>query len=211
MPKSAKKRKTAHHYPSTNGGNNSTTPHILSHEEIWDDSALLRSWNDALAEYEFYHSIHAKGEDVEEVLKRAELEAQTRPSDEVGVNGEQLQGQVEIDQRMADDIVTTQRDKGAGSDGEDEGEIVEDDNTQVTTMKELQAEEGQPLLSSSAMLPADPGLEPATGRMEPGERMSGNTERVGSSAEQLLENIKMSYYWAGYYSGLYDAQRESTK
>jgi hypothetical protein len=63
-----------------------------SHEEIWDDSALVDSWNDALEEYKVreragsprhqprpklilrqkYHSIKARGEDVEEVLRAAE-------------------------------------------------------------------------------------------------------------------------------------------
>ncbi|KAH0600706.1 hypothetical protein MHUMG1_01705 [Metarhizium humberi] len=33
----------------------------LSHEEVWDDSALIDSWNEALAEYKKYHSVHAKG------------------------------------------------------------------------------------------------------------------------------------------------------
>jgi hypothetical protein len=28
------------------------------------------------------------------------------------------------------------------------------------------------------------------------------------AADQTLENIKMAYYWAGYYSGLYDGQRQ---
>ncbi|EFY99321.2 hypothetical protein MAA_05379 [Metarhizium robertsii ARSEF 23] len=33
----------------------------LSHEEVWDDTALIDSWNEALAEYKKYHSVHAKG------------------------------------------------------------------------------------------------------------------------------------------------------
>ncbi|KAL8934003.1 MAG: hypothetical protein Q9216_006119 [Gyalolechia sp. 2 TL-2023] len=44
----------------------------LSHEEIWDDSALLDSWDAALQEYQLYHSIHARGERVEDVLRDAE-------------------------------------------------------------------------------------------------------------------------------------------
>ncbi|KAJ9631919.1 hypothetical protein H2203_000320 [Taxawa tesnikishii (nom. ined.)] len=44
----------------------------LSHNEIWDDSALVRSWNDALEEYKKYHSMAAKGEKVEEILDAAE-------------------------------------------------------------------------------------------------------------------------------------------
>jgi len=37
----------------------------MSHAEIWDDSALVESWNEALMEYEYYHSLHARGEKVE--------------------------------------------------------------------------------------------------------------------------------------------------
>ncbi|PQE26359.1 Survival motor neuron 1 protein [Rutstroemia sp. NJR-2017a BBW] len=40
-----------------------------THAEIWDDSTLVNSWNEALQEYERYHSIHARGEKVEDVLK----------------------------------------------------------------------------------------------------------------------------------------------
>ncbi|KAI1460865.1 hypothetical protein F4805DRAFT_415888 [Annulohypoxylon moriforme] len=41
----------------------------LSHNEIWDDSALVNSWNDALEEYKKYHSIHKNGGNVEDLLK----------------------------------------------------------------------------------------------------------------------------------------------
>ena len=64
----------------------------LSNDEIWDDTALIRSWDDALEEYkvsaaiiqaptgshrvltaedQLYHSIHARGERVEDVLMEA--------------------------------------------------------------------------------------------------------------------------------------------
>ncbi|OXN11410.1 hypothetical protein CDV57_09706, partial [Aspergillus fumigatus] len=44
----------------------------LTQEEIWDDSALVQSWDEAVEEYKLYHSIHAKGENVEDVLREAE-------------------------------------------------------------------------------------------------------------------------------------------
>ena len=69
----------------------------LSQAEIWDDSALLRSWDDALAEYkvhpplnmfpfflnplQFYHSVHARGERVEDAIKDAEAQEQKMHSD----------------------------------------------------------------------------------------------------------------------------------
>lgn len=43
-----------------------------SHAEVWDDSTLVDSWNEALQEYEKYHSIHARGEKVEDVLNAFE-------------------------------------------------------------------------------------------------------------------------------------------
>ncbi|TWU75678.1 hypothetical protein ED733_007350 [Metarhizium rileyi] len=39
----------------------------ISHEEVWDDSALINSWNEALAEYKKYHSIHVKGGSVRDL------------------------------------------------------------------------------------------------------------------------------------------------
>lgn len=66
----------------------------MNHDEIWDDSSLIESWNEALAEYKAslqwfrcpapaissltagqkYHSIHAKGGSVDD-LPQDELES----------------------------------------------------------------------------------------------------------------------------------------
>ncbi|KAL8930219.1 MAG: hypothetical protein Q9208_000836 [Pyrenodesmia sp. 3 TL-2023] len=53
----------------------------LSHEEVWDDSALVDSWDAALQEYQLYHSIHARGERVEDVLKEAEAAEESLPNE----------------------------------------------------------------------------------------------------------------------------------
>ncbi|KAF3074567.1 Survival motor neuron-like protein 1 [Trichoderma lentiforme] len=37
------------------------------HEEVWDDSLLIDSWNQALKEYKKYHSIHAKGGNIRDL------------------------------------------------------------------------------------------------------------------------------------------------
>ncbi|RAK72099.1 uncharacterized protein BO72DRAFT_440448 [Aspergillus fijiensis CBS 313.89] len=47
----------------------------LTQEEIWDDSALVQSWDEAVEEYKLYHSIQARGENVDDVLREAEAEA----------------------------------------------------------------------------------------------------------------------------------------
>ncbi|KAI1799302.1 hypothetical protein F4811DRAFT_544499 [Daldinia bambusicola] len=77
----------------------------LSHTEIWDDSALIDSWNDALKEYEKYHSIHKNGGNVEDLLKSDEttdakdetqethpLEADSEKGTEANTNGRQENG-----------------------------------------------------------------------------------------------------------------------
>ncbi|KAL2680598.1 hypothetical protein Neosp_008200 [[Neocosmospora] mangrovei] len=44
----------------------------LTHEELWDDSALIDSWNEALEEYKKYHSIHARGGSVRELESKSQ-------------------------------------------------------------------------------------------------------------------------------------------
>ncbi|KAG5662181.1 hypothetical protein KAF25_004420 [Fusarium avenaceum] len=57
----------------------------LSQEEIWDDSALIDSWNEALNEYKKYHSIHAKGGSLRD------LESQTQTASKAESDSEQPQ------------------------------------------------------------------------------------------------------------------------
>ncbi|KAL4732605.1 hypothetical protein ACLX1H_001623 [Fusarium chlamydosporum] len=49
----------------------------LTHEEVWDDSALIDSWNEALQEYKKYHSIHAKGGSVRDLESRNQTKVET--------------------------------------------------------------------------------------------------------------------------------------
>ncbi|KAI0113773.1 hypothetical protein GGR51DRAFT_556924 [Nemania sp. FL0031] len=41
----------------------------LTHDEIWDDSTLINSWDQALEEYKKYHSIHRNGGNVNDLLE----------------------------------------------------------------------------------------------------------------------------------------------
>ncbi|KEZ46157.1 hypothetical protein SAPIO_CDS1026 [Scedosporium apiospermum] len=50
----------------------------LSHDDIWDDSMLVDSWNEALAEYKKYHSIHVTGLRPEEEIEGGEEEEEIR-------------------------------------------------------------------------------------------------------------------------------------
>ncbi|KAK1772637.1 putative smn family protein smn1 protein [Phialemonium atrogriseum] len=68
----------------------------LTHDDIWDDSALIDSWNDALEEYKKYHSIHAKGgAAVDDILAQAKTRKNAKP--ETG-DGSQPMEEGEVDQ-----------------------------------------------------------------------------------------------------------------
>ncbi|QPC60478.1 hypothetical protein HYE67_002709 [Fusarium culmorum] len=54
----------------------------LTHEEVWDDSALINSWNEALQEYKKYHSIHAKGGSVRDLELQNQAEVEAEPESE---------------------------------------------------------------------------------------------------------------------------------
>ncbi|KIW52276.1 hypothetical protein PV05_07926 [Exophiala xenobiotica] len=206
MPKS-KKAKTKHNSSKANGDS--------SQAEIWDDSALIRSWNDAVAEYEYYHSIHARGEDVEEVLRQAE-EDEVRDAITTGLD--------EWLDVKADRELPATAGAGAGAEDVEDGEIEDGEvdealaaakaalsqqvqgNTPDQTVRRAksattaeastQASAQQHHTSSQAPLPTIGPILPATSEQ-------------GPSSDQTLENIKMAYYWAGYYSGLYDGQRQA--
>ena len=129
MPSKRKKQKTKH-FDSGHGS-------ALTHSEVWDDSALIRSWNDALAEYDYYHSIHARGENVDEILRKAEM---GELDEDEGESEEELDGNGgwEPVNRAKESSTAGVRVNGGtlngaadfeGRDDEDEeGEIVEDDD-----------------------------------------------------------------------------------
>ncbi|KAH0390069.1 hypothetical protein KCU89_g16003, partial [Aureobasidium melanogenum] len=50
----------------------------LPENEIWDDSVLVHSWNEALEEYKKYHSMSARGERIEDVLDVVEKEEEAQ-------------------------------------------------------------------------------------------------------------------------------------
>ncbi|KIV79004.1 hypothetical protein PV11_06598 [Exophiala sideris] len=209
MPKN-KKAKTKH-YGSRNNAE-------LSQAEIWDDSALIRSWNDAVAEYEYYHSIHAKGEDVEEILRRAEMGEidDTLAENDKGVSSEwhdvnvQSEAPLPLDDEEAEDGEIGEDDDALELDNELAAakaalrNQVQGDAAEQHSLKSALGTAGEdktrPLDGQHSTQPAVPSIGP---------QLPTATSNPGSSTDQTLENIKMAYYWAGYYSGVYDGQRQT--
>lgn len=120
----------------------------LSHEEVWDDSALIDSWNEALAEYKKYHSIYAKGGSVRD-LPQVQDSASNRSASPKAVS--------------------------AGP-----------EDAQPTGTAEQ-----EPTTASAPVAPPPQAL-------------------LGSIRDEGLRRLLMSWYYAGYYTGLFEGQQQST-
>ncbi|KAJ4144648.1 hypothetical protein LMH87_003523 [Akanthomyces muscarius] len=65
----------------------------LNDDDMWDDSVLVDSWNEALDEYKKYHSIHAKGGTIKELKALS-----SRTADEVEAAADSGDATMQLDQ-----------------------------------------------------------------------------------------------------------------
>ncbi|KAF7115218.1 hypothetical protein CNMCM5793_001645 [Aspergillus hiratsukae] len=142
----------------------------LTQEEIWDDSALVQSWDEAVEEYKLYHSIHAKGENVEDILRAAEA----AESVAVDQDGEQHDGAVET---MEDDV-------GEVPDAAEEPPAATDHQPSGTKRPTEPAPMGAAAMPHAAL---------------------------GQVKDEGLKNLMMAWYFAGYYTGLYEGQQRANQ
>ncbi|BCR85088.1 uncharacterized protein ACHE_20546S [Aspergillus chevalieri] len=157
---------------------NATKP--LTQEEIWDDSALVRTWDEAVEEYKLYHSIHAKGENVEDILRQAEAgESGQRIGPVEEEQPEEQEQQMETNDVEAPEIVPDE----AGRDMPEE------------TTESYQPPEANPIAEAGT------GTAPAAAPTMPQPVLS-------SVQDEGLKNLMMSWYYAGYYTGLYEGQQK---
>ncbi|EXF83278.1 hypothetical protein CFIO01_04528 [Colletotrichum fioriniae PJ7] len=141
----------------------------MSHSEMWDDSALIESWNEALDEYKKYHSIHTKGG------KLKDLDLQEKTEDAQTVDDAQTQA---VDQREIADDATEGADKTKG------------------------------LSSTDVKDQADSVPMAAKANAPPGPATMGPQSLLGSVQDEGLKRLLMSWYYAGYYTGLYEGQQQ---
>ena len=156
------------------------------------------------------------------------MDAVLDAAEEAEANGEdvdlalpQEDSHVEVDTSLAQDAVEVEE--------AEDGEITEDDNTtqpshlpatqegghapqQHSIEREPTAQERQAALHRLGVLNGNSRETAVNGK----EAVDvGTTKQAAAAAavtnpgvNETLENVKMAYYWAGYYSGLYDQQRQ---
>jgi len=150
----------------------------LTQDEIWDDSALVRSWDQAVEEYKLYHSIHAKGENVEAILQAAE-----QTSD----------GQVDDVDSMQTDVAQTEA-AGGEADRESHG-----------AQGERHADEPE-VAPPTAKPPLETENLGGATQASPGGTTSMPNALLGEVQDEGLKNLMMAWYFAGYYTGLHEGQ-----
>jgi hypothetical protein len=174
----------------------------LTQEEIWDDSALVQSWDEAVEEYkvrflylsrdlyltqlqQLYHSIHAKGENVEDILREAEA-AERAGLDQDGQKPDEALDAMEDDDAAA----ATASAKAEQS-----------SSTQVpdTAEEHPSATDQQP---SWTKHPTEPAAMGAAAMPH---------AALAQVQDEGLKNLMMAWYFAGYYTGLHEGQQRASQ
>ncbi|KAF3388751.1 Survival motor neuron-like protein 1 [Penicillium rolfsii] len=155
----------------------------LTHEEIWDDSALVQSWDEAVEEYKLYHSIHAKGENIEDVLREAEAAGLDDAQDTLDAG----------DMIAKDDAM------------EAESEEAVDPTAAHFTQKSEPSAQTAPAAAESSGATIGPGPTFPAGAMPMPDAV------LSQAQDENLKNLMMSWYFAGYYTGLYEGRQQANQ
>ncbi|KAF1811139.1 hypothetical protein P152DRAFT_80324 [Eremomyces bilateralis CBS 781.70] len=158
----------------------------LANDDTWDDTELQRSWNSAFAEYQKYHSIAAKGDDSEEILKEYDLKEMQERLQALQGNEDKVS---ESDQPLNEMPVKAEEEEMVAS-GQRDAQV---EHVNGTT--------GQPdTFTLKDATAATNSVGPASGTMS-----------LPNISDQNVKQMLMSWYWAGYYTGLYEGQQQASK
>ncbi|KAF8544054.1 hypothetical protein BDD12DRAFT_873788 [Trichophaea hybrida] len=146
----------------------------ITQEEIWDDSTLVETWDEALKEYKKYHSIAATGENVEALVKAAGTVAKVEEEEMKDAPAPTVEAETEVEPKI-------------------EVEEKTPDPKPVASPPQVQPEpEPEP--------PAFPFAQQHPAGAAAGYAIGGNDES--------MRNLMMAWYWAGYYTGLQEGQKQ---
>ncbi|KAE8350351.1 hypothetical protein BDV28DRAFT_151022 [Aspergillus coremiiformis] len=166
-------------------GKNKNATKALTQEEIWDDSALVQSWDEAVQEYKLYHSIHARGENVEDVLREAQA-AENAPAvqddDQEPVDKDDDHMEADVDEPVV---------------------LVASSEAQNIPRAHISQDTGRP------EVPPAQGTSNAAGPSLMGAAMP--QAALSQVQDEGLKNLMMSWYFAGYYTGLYEGQQRANQ
>ncbi|KAK3686338.1 hypothetical protein LTR37_019928 [Vermiconidia calcicola] len=150
----------------------------LAQEEVWDDSALVRSWNEAFEEYKVYgSSSYLKGF---QLMQKQKYHTLALKGEKVNLVPEQTEEGL------------TNGDSSAKSTKQPPQPTVVDD-AQVEDLADDQASTGGPPTIHGPAVSWMPALPQAL---------------MATVQNEDLKNLMMSWYYAGYYTGLLEGKQQ---
>lgn len=164
----------------------------MGDQAAWDDSYLINSWDEAAAEYKRYHSIHKSGKRLEDVLTEEELR-----------NLKQDYGDLLQETEAASAVAAPN-----GYAGQDDTEMSQSTGTKAADQSNFDKQE--PSLSGQQKTStAEPEPRPA---LHNGLVDAPMPQAIlGTVQDENLKNVIMSWYYAGYYTGLYAGQQQTAE
>ncbi|KAK8039212.1 hypothetical protein PG993_007623 [Apiospora rasikravindrae] len=201
----------------------------LPHDEVWDDSALVDSWNDALDEYKVlcgfvkvikyvadciqkYHSIYRHGGNVDDLLKETEKDNVASDAKLQRDDSELLQSSSVAEQAQVKDDENTRVSCDRFSGMEVPAKIRKAWHDNVSDILEKNGNEAaqtaqtaQPSATSTSRPEGIPAPLLGSG---PPDSQSANPALV---QDEGLKKLMMSWYYAGYYTGLYEGQKQQSQ
>ncbi|KAK7921125.1 hypothetical protein PG985_009147 [Apiospora marii] len=173
----------------------------LTHDEVWDDSALVDSWNDALGEYKKYHSIYRHGGNVDDLLKEEDEKATVA-----------LDAKVEsYDSGLQESMRTAEQ-----------TQVKDGESMRVSCDRfggmDVPAKIRKAWHDNVSDIPEKNGNDPAESA-QTAQPIATSTSRpegipaplLGSVQDEGLKKLMMSWYYAGYYTGLYEGQKQQSQ
>ncbi|KAF2256660.1 hypothetical protein BU26DRAFT_526988 [Trematosphaeria pertusa] len=162
----------------------------LDDRSAWDDSALINSWEEAVAEYDKYHSIQRSGKRLEDVLSQEELK-QLREE-----HGNLIE-EVETRSNAADPNrpAGQENDEWPQEETNGDGGIGE---TQSHAEERTASGDQEHARTSETTRPHDGPLAASMPQAV-----------LGTVQDENLRNLMMSWYYAGYYTGLVAGQQQA--
>ncbi|KAK3216441.1 hypothetical protein GRF29_8g3289713 [Pseudopithomyces chartarum] len=158
----------------------------LDDRGAWDDSALINSWDEAVAEYQKYHSIAKSGKRLEDALTEAELD-QLRG--DYGDLMDQETGSFADPNQVPEAAEAAQ--PQAQTNGLASGGSIAAQEVRATSTNQGSAHPTETAAPQEGPKPA-----------------SMPEALLGSVQDENMKNLMMSWYYAGYYTGLVAGQQQ---
>ncbi|KAI5784591.1 hypothetical protein EDC01DRAFT_777283 [Geopyxis carbonaria] len=182
---------------------------MLSQDEIWDDSALINSWDDALNEYKKYHSIAATGEDRDAIIKQA-AEDMGEPEIVAEMEREMAAAAATVEEQVAAADVVMGENSAVEAPVPKTQTMVNQPKAVVEPPKAVeQAQPIQPEPEVQVQVEAN-AEQAAAAPAGPMPEFPAQVFSVGGNNE-AMRNLMMAWYWAGYYTGFHDGQTKGSQ